>query len=293
MTDEKTPFHELEDSPIMRFVRNAEGPCAEFIRVTPAEADYVLKRYHVDNRNLRVKDMRGYARDMINGWPINGETVKFNEEGGFFDGQHRFTALASLAHLDDIAVVFLVVAGLPVEAKNSVDHGIKRTHSDVLKFNGFRNPALLAAVTRKAMQYNDGDVRLHGSTRYTADETLRFLGEHPELSRSAEVAAHVRNGLPAIPQSVVGVAHWAFMKVDAETTPWFFERLRDGADLKSGDPILTLRNKMISEKDESQRVYHSRYFAYLIRTFNAVRKGEQLYKITPFGRGGEMPRINP
>ena len=290
---ENTPFHALENSRIMEFVRNAEGPCAEFIPITPHEAGYVLRRHHAGNRNLRPKRAQAYARDMINGWGVNGETLKFDEEGNCFDGQHRLTALSSLSHLEDLAVLFLVVAGLPRVSRNTVDHGINRTHSDVLKFNDRKNPALLAAVTRKAMQYTDGDVRLHGSVVYTADEMLTFLGAHPELERSTEIAARVKSGMPCIPQSIVGVAHWVFMQVDPDVTPWFFERLRDGADLKGGDPILTLRDKLIQEKDASRRVYQVRYFAYLIRTFNAVRKGEQLQKLVAFGRSGEMPRINP
>jgi hypothetical protein len=291
MTD-KTPFHTLENCEILEFVRNAEGPDVKFIPVTPAEAEYVLRAHHAGNRNIRPKRANGYARDILKGWAINGETIKFDDQGNMFDGQHRFTALSTLGHVPDLRVVFLVVAGLRPIARDTVDHGITRTHSDVLKFNGRKNPALLAAVVRKAMQYNDGDVRLHGSVVYTGPEMTEFLESHPELERSVEVAARVHGGMPCIPQSVVGVAHWAFMRVDDQTAPWFFERLRDGADLRDGDPILTLRKTLIAEKDHSRRAYQSRYFAYLIRSFNAVRKGEQLYKLTAFGRSGDMPTIN-
>lgn len=289
--DDKAPRHVLDSCELLTFVDNATEPCVEFIDVSPAEARHVLLHRNDMNRVMRNKRTQDYARDVLGkAWPVNGETVKFDYHGQTLDGQHRFEAVASLLGEvdDDFRLRFLVVAGLDPAVRDTIDHGIPRSHADVLKFHQRRNPALLAAITRKAMNWENGDLRFKNTVRVTPAEMLKFLEEHPELERSVQVALMVNQTFKPVPQSVIGVAHWLFNRIDPATTVWFFQRLADGADLRRGHPVLALRERLYKDKERSVRKYQDRYMVYMIRAWNGVRKGRQMDRITDYSPNKSM-----
>lgn len=292
--DDKTPRHFLESCELLRFVDSATKPSVEFIDVSPAEARHVLLHRNEANRNLRSNRASDYARDVqAKAWPVNGETVKFCTRGLFLDGQHRFHAVASLENevSEDFRVRFLVVAGLDPGVRDTIDHGIPRTHADVLRYHNRRNPPTLAAITRKAMDWERGDRRFKSSARITPAEMLKFLEEHPELERSVQVAMMVNQTFKPIPKSIVGVAHYLFNKKDPDTTVWFFQRLADGADLKVGHPVHTLRHHLYNDQERALRKNQDRYMVLLIRTWNGVRKGRQMFKISDYSRTSTVPDL--
>lgn len=313
--------HVAEEGELLSFVREAEGVEAKVVGMTPFEAAYVLKhRMVARNRNTRMNRVSDMRRDMLTPghWELNGETFKFNLLGEAIDGEHRCTALASIHEGDallsaegtplldsagasvtvgpDFTVDFLVVAGLSLSAQDTVDMGTKRTHSDILGMAGHAHTMTLAATAKKLWWWRRGDYLFRGSRNPTIGEVKELLKTFPQLARSAEVANRVRPKFPYIPQSVLGLTHFLFTEIDADLSALFFARLEDGAELKTGHPVLTVRESLFKgegvTKGKTPRRNPEEYTAVLIRAWNAMREGKELLKIQGIiaGRGMPMPR---
>jgi hypothetical protein len=277
MTDDQYDADlKILNSPLLRFI-DGDEVAFQIIPVTPAQADFIMRRRNPHNRVLRPDAKASLCRDMENGhWHMNGETTKFDVDGNLLDGQHRYGALA-VARVP--SVDFLVVRGLEPQTQDTMDGGIKRTNADVLRLRGDTEPNVLASVVRKAWLWDQGDYRFGAAIKPTVSELLRYLEEKPQLYRSTEIAVRTRRHFPFLPQSVTGVAHYIFSEIDVETAVWFFQRLADGANIDVGHPVHTLRQRLISEREGTKRLYTDRYMMYLIRAWNAARRGEPLEKI--------------
>jgi len=306
--------HQVEEGELLTFVREVEGVEAKVIAVSPFEAAYVLKHRMPSNRNTRMSRVADMRRDMLTPghWEMNGETFKFNFLGDAIDAKHRCTALASIHEgdvlltkdgkplLDDaenmitvgpnFTVDFLVVAGLSLTAQDTVDMGTKRTHSDILGMAGHAHSMTLAATAKKVWWWRRGDYMFRGNRNPTIGEVKEMLAAHPELVRSAEVANRVRPKFPYIPQSVLGLCHFLFTEIDQDLSALFFARLEDGADLRNGHPILTVRESLSrGGLGNTPRKNPEQYVAVLIRAWNAMRKNTELYKVQGVAPGKEMP----
>jgi hypothetical protein len=266
---------------------DTDEPTAVVIDVTP-ELARVWLRSNTHNRKLRERAVADYARDMAAGhWNLNGEAIKFSTDGQILDGQHRLSAVIE----SDATVQMLVVVGLPPEVQETMDTGRKRTTGDVMGLRGETNAHTLASILRRVWAWNNGDHRFTGNYSATNRECAQLLADHPELRRSTEIAVRTRHAFPHIPQSCLGVAHHLFSAIAADEAAWFFQRIADGAELPIGHPVLALRARVTSERLESVRMPESRYMAYLIRTWNAVRDGRSLDRLVhPPNSSMPMPK---
>lgn len=252
-----------------------DGPVAQTVAVTPALAATWLQRNN-HNRNLRPRAVTDYARDMAAGtWRQNGEAIKFAHDGTLLDGQHRLTALIAA----NATVIMLIVTGLDPATQETMDAGRKRSTADAFGLRGEANAVILASVVKRVWQWDQGDYRFSGNATPTTAECAALLDEHPELRRSAEIAARVHQTFKYLPQSVVGTAHCVFSRIDGAQAVWFFQRLGDGADLQLAHPILTLRTRAMSEAADRRQLPPERHMAYLVRAWNAVREGRTLDRI--------------
>jgi hypothetical protein len=95
-----------------------------------------LRRTVVDT--LRQAYERGEHR-------LTHQGIAFASTGELLDGQHRLTAIAQMPK--GFSVQIMVTAGLPPIAFESIDQGLKRSHSDVLRIEmGHAAVARLLAV---------------------------------------------------------------------------------------------------------------------------------------------------
>lgn len=287
--------HQAENMPLLMFVdSDVEEGETRALNVTPYEAAYVLKHRNPHNRNIREAYAAGMARNMLAGkWPINGETMGFSWDGFLLDGQHRFVALASLTDVPEgFTVRFLVSAGLDPASQETMDLGLKRTPGDVLRLRGIAHPVAVGAIARKLWHWESGDLRFQTRRNpLTMTELLDFLEQRPRLHRSAEISKYVRNHYRSLPPSIVGLAHYLFTGIDEETSAWFFQRIADGANLPTGHPVHSLRESLSMgwRGNLKGRLPEDEYMAMLVRTWNAVRRGDNLYKIQGVGSDGKMP----
>ena len=250
-------------------------PQVEILAVTPDLAKKWLKQ-NTHNRSLRKRAVADYARDMKAGqWRLNGEAIKFATDGTLLDGQHRLMAVIEA----DTAVPLMVVTGLPNDTQETMDAGRKRTAADAFSLRGEAHASVLAAVLKRVWLWNQGDYKFGQNYTPTTAECAALLKERPEIYRSVEIAVRIHQAFRYLPQSVVGTAHHLFSRIDGSEAVWFFARVGDGAELPVGHPVLTLRNRVMTDRADNRKVPDYRYMAYLIRAWNAVREDRPLTRI--------------
>ncbi|MGW2223869.1 hypothetical protein [Streptomyces formicae] len=253
----------------------AGTPTVEIIAVTPELAAKWLKQ-NSHNRPVRKRAVTDYARDMAAGqWRLNGEAIKFAADGTLLDGQHRLHALIE----SGTAIPLMVVTGLANETQETMDAGRKRTTADALSLRGEGNATVLASILKRVWMWDQGDYKFGQNYTPTTAECAALLKQRPEIYRSVEIAVRSHQAFRYLPQSVVGTAHHVLSRVDLESAVWFFARIADGAELPAGHPVLTLRNRVMTDRADSRKVPDYRYMAYLIRAWNAVREDRPLARI--------------
>jgi hypothetical protein len=243
------------------------------VQVTPELAQEWLTR-NTRNRVPKPKRIEAFARDMQAGrWLENGDAIRFaGDHQLLLDGQNRLFGVV----LSGVTVRMLVVTGLPVEAQATMDTGTSRSFADTLQIKGEVSPNMLAATTRRCLLWTEGVYSARSAPRaHTIGELDEFLAENPGVYASANVGNRVRRMVP-LPGSVIGLCHWLFMQRSADDANEFCARLSDGAALPVGSPILTLRNRLIRDRDTSNRLSDMEQLALVIRAWNSWRAHENL-----------------
>lgn len=259
----------------------------EVTSITPAQARGIL-RNNTHNRPLRTKYVDVLARDMAEGrWAVNGETIKISLTGAIIDGQHRLEAAVAAGYtLTDV----VLVTGLPQEAQATVDIGRGRTSADNLGLNGHKNAAVLAAVARKAWQWDQGNIRFHNSLTPTHTEIAEFVDANPLLHRSSEIASSTRNTFKAVRQAVTGTAHYILMGISPSDAAEFFAQLAHGAKLEEGHPVLSLRTRFMNDSAMRKANPFAQDVALLFRAWNGLREGRDMLRIQ---HGPNDPMVLP
>ena len=261
---------------------------AKFELVTPEiAAEWLDDNAH--NRHFSPARASTAARDMADGhWQETGEPVQFDVYGHLLNGQHRLNGIVD----SGVAVELLVVRGLQPEAQEVMDSGARRSSGDALSLRDIGDGKMVASVVRRIIQWDEGvrtrDFRL---SRYSATtpQVLEFVDANPRVIEIAE-KARAANGAP-MSQSVRGLLWWLFDAIDPAQADEFFARLNDGAGLEKSHPILTLREKLTSERAKTgKRLTETAYTGMAIRAWNAWRDGRPLIRIqVDTGKDNSVP----
>lgn len=231
-------------------------PTADFEQVTPEMAEHWLGPMPT-NRNVRYRMANGYARDMAEGnWVTTGAAVQFTEGGDLIDGQHRLKAIIQTG----VTVELLVVRGLDERARMYIDIGAPAAG----------NPKDIATVARIALLYASGVNPSHGEIMelMAKDDTLYGL--------AAQAGRRVQNQIGG-GAGIPGVAYTLFCPIDYDDTEKFFDLLCVGAGMEQGNPIHTLRNRVITNMARSRRNSQMEHEINLyVKTWNAWRSEKKL-----------------
>lgn len=215
-------------------------------KITPEIAAQMLLK-NVSNRPITQSVVRRYASTMTaGGWKVNAETIKFDQNGDLFDGQHRLSACVLSGHPFEA----YVAEGVKREVFDTVDIGKGRTASDALYASGKTgNAKLVASIANLAIKMETNGLRLN---RYIEPHRVReWVEEHPQV---IDAAARVRKlGFLGF-TPVLGLAYMIACEKGPEKAEEFFGQLETGEGLSKGDPALTLRETMIKHK--SDQSYH-------------------------------------
>lgn len=252
------------------------------IDLTPDLAAALLER-NPSNRRISDTAVEQFARDIRSGnWAFNGEAIIVSGDGLLNDGQHRCTAVV----LANKPIKVVLVIGAARETRTTLDQGKNRVFADYLSMEGHVGAPILAGAAYIAWQVEKyGFTTRSQGFRPTKGELMDFVAHHGGLERS--VSRIPQYGVRKIGgRPVLSFCHWYLSKwanpTDAE---FFIEKLITGHDLKRGDPILYVRNRLMnmSEMTAAERV------ELIIRGWNIWRRGETASRI-PLS-GGKLPDV--
>lgn len=262
----------------------------QLVVITPEmAADWLTA--NTSNRSVRSYLVERLAGAIRRGeWVVNGDPIRFDDEGALIDGQHRLWAILEA----EMPVESYVISGLPHVAQDTVDQGAKRTLSDVLALRDERYAATLAASLNLLYRVQTNTIRMAGRVQPTVAQAVSMLDSNPELRDSVAAAHKMHDAGLGISTSVLAVSHFLFHQINPEDTEDFFAKLSSGAGLDEGHPILVFRQWM--ERVVSLRPRHpvNTYHAMLIKTWNAYRKGLSVTnRAIIFRAGGARPESWP
>lgn len=237
--------------------------------ITPARAREFLE-LNAGNRGIARAVVSKYARDMASGaWNLNGQTIKIGRSGRLLDGQHRCAACVKA----NVSFEAVVISGLDESVFDTFDLGARRGLSEVLKDKGETYTATLAASLRQLWMIQNGYVQ-DRTVSPTVNEMLETLERNPRMRESVKLS----NKLKDIVATSFGCAlHYLFSQVDSELADKFMDRLADGSDLTSENPILKLRNILIRDRgSRSKKMLDQDKIAITIKAWNAYFLGRSI-----------------
>ncbi|AON97438.1 hypothetical protein SEA_CHEWYVIII_15 [Rhodococcus phage ChewyVIII] len=274
--------------------------------IGPRDAEKLLEM-NTDNRNLRRAKVDGYRRAMEAGtFRFNGDAIRISSDNVLLDGQHRLEALRSIGEaerirhnppLDELpnepTIKMVIARGLPAVARETIDVGAQRTAANLLEFGQDRvkNSVNIAALGRAAMIIEHPSQSMPEKT-----EVVQYVHRNREALEAAYAIGHkavegspLRGG--TTPYSL---AAYEIMKVekDDEMLRIFFTRLATGEGLFAGDPVLTLRNRLIANPPSTEGGSRSRYLhntAIFLKAWNAFAAGQSMRQIRPWQDGQAYP----
>lgn len=250
-----------------------------FIDITPAQAETILDAMNPDNRKRSKGHVTKLANAMLNNeWTSTGETIKFDRLGNLKDGQHRLSAVVQ----SGLTIRFEVRFGLSPDVFRFLDQGRTRKPSDILGIEGYDYPLVLSAACRFIHVLESGSTTFDsGSRGSTNNSVVEFVEEHPEVMNSVRFAVHLHSRGAGRVMSAPRLAafHYLFSKRHTEHANDFIERLTTGVAYHDGDPVLTLRNRFLQSKLGATKMSPQAEVAFVIRAWNAYRKGETLTQL--------------
>jgi hypothetical protein len=275
----------------------------ETVELTPEDAAKLLavsQGHH--QRRLKQSNIDRLTRAIISGqWRETHQAIALNRDGIVIDGQHRLTAIVAAGR----TVRVLIARDVADESFEVIDTGAARSPYDVLSLAGVPNAAKMAASCRYLLTYEDvvGTTDSYGSHRqkFTSSDILA-LARSPrgdELNHSLNAATGVawtlgRTGFSTWLGVVVQLMRES--PVDDGLCLEFLERLRDGANLKVGSPLLSLRRFLTGDGGLIKSTPHDRGqvgMGTTIKAFNVWLSGGER-QLFHFRTGIErMPAIVP
>ena len=241
-------------------------------RVTPAIAeDWLGKNAH--NRDLRNRDVARYADAMRRGeWVLNGDPIRFDEDGNLLDGQHRLWAVVE----SDVVIDAVVLRGLPSSAQETMDLGARRSLKDTLKLRGESDPSTLAATLNYHWKWTEGNVRV-ASSKPSIQQALAHLAKHPGLREARSATDRLRRRI-RLSQAMISSTWYELRAIDADSADVFFEKLTTGTGLQKNDPILVLRGWLERQSISAVGTRTSTLVthAMILKAWNFWRDGQQI-----------------
>jgi hypothetical protein len=273
----------------------------EVVELEPETArDWLLRSSDQPQRSLSIRRVDRIAHDIVTGqWKMTHQPIALDKDGVVIDGQHRLSAIAK----SRMKVPVLVAFDADRDTFDVIDTGQARTTADTLKIAGYGNSAHVAAAARMLIAYDEvkGKQRTLSAVLplISTPDTLKLL-ESPrgdELLDVIPYASQIAGAWGRYGTRTWLAAGLQVLKdagVSKQTVSQFGERLRDGAMLQPGSPVLSFRRFVMSDTGLVRTVGSLKAtvgLATFIKTFNRFHLKEAS-QLTTFRPGIErMPLV--
>ena len=149
------------------------------VTITPQRAGELLKT-NKNNRTPRPSHYKFLSNEMRSGnWRENGESIVIDSLGHLIDGQHRLLAcIDSNTQFDTI-----LVEGVETSVVSTIDTGSRRSLSDTLKMNGFKNSVNLAGLITSfhTMMNGSNSIGRGNSAKLSNSDGLYYANKNKDL----------------------------------------------------------------------------------------------------------------
>ena len=225
--------------------KNHPRPVMRFESITPEKAQKYLEKM-APNRQVTRAHVEYLARQMRDGLWIEGtgDPIRFNGNGDLCDGQHRLRAILDTG----LTIECAVIRNVSDKAMPVIDTGRSRLLHDFLAMRGVSKPRPLAAALQQLGAYYRSQE--FGTSQWTRlkqpiQASLDLLASHPGL-RDSISATLVVSGLLGGGHGIWAAIHYVLTAANYDDAEVFFRKLATGEDLRAGDPVGLLRNRLIS-----------------------------------------------
>lgn len=262
----------------------------EQVKLTPALAEEYLK-HNTHNRMVKPSKLNELIGAIKRGeWFVNGEAIKFAEDGTMLDGQHRCMAVIESGE----AIDTMVVHGLPRETQETMDRGARRSLADALHLRGETSVTNLAAtinLIHRWVEQSDSPQELRNRQVPTTVQAMTFFYSKREgIIEANRRGLNYRSKFPVkIPASVVSACWYVFSQIDQEDAEFFFDRFAHGTELRSDSPIYALRRTLIAGSVDYDSI---KIHALIIKAWNLYRRGDTVTLLV-WKQGGAQPEAFP
>jgi len=236
--------------------------------------DILDGRLHPEQRKEKSRNIRNLVSSIIrNRLFYPGPVLMFDKKGQLINGMHTCRSVVAAG----TPIVCIFIEGCDKDAMIGQDQQARRTFKDVLDMRHKKNTALAAAITMNLLRYQNGQSCLAGT--YFNNEELEEL--YITFEDDIDDAAHFVCGHTALKNivttSYAGLVRLITRRINEEKSTYFFDRLADGSNLKNGDAIKTLRDKLIKGRMETNRRMRAGLeFLYVTKAWNAYYHGKQI-----------------
>lgn len=257
----------------------------KIVKVTPALAKRWLESNTI-NRPLRRSVVDGHIQAYMRGeHRLTHQGIAFAETGELLDGQHRLTAISEMP--STFSVDIMVTAGMPREAFDAIDQGLKRSHGDVLRI-----PAGLAANARYiATIYETSRVGI--TSQYLVpfvngievdyDKLVGFCPKRTKTWSSAAIqAAAILRMMSGGDRDYISVTYYALNHMEFDSMPpiaqALFRQHTKGLVSSSGYDLFCRAFKAFDAKSQSLHTIQ------ISDTSNIITKAREIIETRVLGR---------
>jgi hypothetical protein len=227
-----------------RVERGRKEPFPEIITITPDIAKRLMET-NEDNRNIRAAKVNRIYRDIISGhFDMNGESIVISVEGLLNDGQHRLLAIIKA----DRPVQCVVVFGVTRQSRMTVDQGDARYTSTFLAMDGITSASNCSATASLYYNYSIGyygQASKDYRSMVTRQDVRDFYYKNKTIIDRAVFLTSSKFKLFG-PTASSAAAYCIIKRADSIYADGFFEMLITGANLDPPDPVLWLRNRLVT-----------------------------------------------
>jgi hypothetical protein len=266
----------------MSSLNQNEYPAAQWELITPQEAAKSLERAYPLNRPVNYDVKEQYRRDIEDGnWLATGEPIIFDSDGYLANGHTRLTACIDAGK----PFVTLVVHGVSPDSRIAMDDVRRRTFANNLHMTGHQWGSQQETLLKGILTWeNYGGFALRVDNQRKSNKLLAVV--YPTYGHDMVQAIMLTNDyarkIPG-PNSALYFAAWLLLRYGPEKrVRKFFSILAIGSQEWIDHPVVTLREKLASDKEDKKvsgrRVYTAEIIYFMIRAWNAWNLGDKMTK---------------
>lgn len=241
----------------------------ECVYITPAIAAKWLKK-NMQNRPASARSMAVLKRSLELGlFTINGETIKFDEDGVLRDGQTRLQSIVDTG----IAAWCWTCTNIARGCFDTIDQGRSRSLGQLLAVRNKRNYNSLSGAIRTVYQLCEDIAAEPGG--FAPRVGLDVFAERPEIEESMDLVmkAGVREFYSL---GTAAGLHYLMKQCDAPLADSYWEAIGTGVITNQRSPIKAVRDQLLSNKMATgdKKLSPRTLMAIAIKGWNLVRGGK-------------------